>query len=103
MSENEIRIHIERLKHKDPEVRYWAVLYLEYLADAAAIPALIGVLNYDDNDLRGAAAKALARFGPDAREAVPTLRAAAQEEDAWISTTAAYALRMIQGDDERVC
>jgi len=95
---SEIQVHIDRLKHKDPEVRYWAVMYLEYLADAAAVPALIEVLSYDDNDLRGAAAKALAKFGPDAREAIPALTSAAQEEDAWISTTAAYALRMIQGE-----
>jgi HEAT repeat protein len=98
LTESDIQIHIDRLKHKDPEVRYWAVTYLEYIADAAAIPALIDVLNYDDNDLRGAAAKALAKFGPDAREAIPALASAAQEEDAWISTTAAYALRMIEGE-----
>lgn len=98
MEMSEIQVHIDRLKHKDPEVRYWAVMYLEYLADAAAVPALIEVLSYDDNDLRGAAAKALAKFGPDAREAIPALTSAAQEEDAWISTTAAYALRMIQGE-----
>jgi HEAT repeat protein len=91
-------MHIERLKHKDPEVRYWAVLYLEYIADAAAIPALINVLNYDDNDLRGAAAKALARFGPEAKDAVPALAAAAQDEDVWISSTAAYALRIIEAE-----
>ena len=94
---SDIQVHIERLKHEDPEVRYWAVLYLEHIADAAAVPALIEVLTYDENDLRGAAAKALARFGPEAEEAVPALRSAAQEEDAWISTTAAYALRMIEG------
>lgn len=93
---SDIQVHIERLKHKDPEVRYWAVMYLEYIADAAAIPALIDVLNYDDNDLRGAAAKALARFGSEAKDAVPALTAAAQDEDVWISSTAAYALRMIE-------
>lgn len=96
MGISEIQVHIDRLKHKDPEVRYWAVMYLEYIADTAAIPALIEVLNYDDNDMRGAAAKALAKFGPDAIEAVPALTLAAQDEDVWISTTAAYALRMIQ-------
>ena len=94
---SDIQVHIERLRHEDPEVRYWAVLYLEHIADAAAVPALIEVLTCDNNDLRGAAAKALARFGLDAREAIPALTSAAQEEDAWVSTTAAYALRMIQG------
>jgi HEAT repeat protein len=46
----EIQVHIDRLKHEDPDVRYWAVLYLEHVADAAAVPALIEVLTYDDND-----------------------------------------------------
>ncbi len=96
MGISEIQVHIDRLKDNDPEIRYWAVMYLEYIADAAAIPALIEVLSCDDNDLRGAAAKALAKFGPDAREAIPTLSSAAQEEDAWVSSTAAYALRMIR-------
>ena len=98
MSDSEIQVHIESLKHEDPDVRYWAVLYLEHIADAAAAPALIEVLNYDDNDLRGAAAKALAKLGSDAREAIPALTAAAQDEDVWVSTTAAYALRMIEGE-----
>jgi HEAT repeat protein len=93
----EIQVHIDRLKHEDPDVRYWAVLYLEHVADAAAVPALIEVLTYDDNDLRGAAAKALAKLGSDAREAIPALTAAAGEDDAWVSSTAAYALRMIGG------
>jgi HEAT repeat protein len=97
LGDSEIQVHIESLKHEDPEVRYWAVLYLEYLADAAAVPALIEVLTHDENDLRGAAAKALAKLGPEAREAIPALTSAAQEEDAWVSTTAAYALRMIEG------
>ena len=98
MSDSEIQVHIESLKHEDPDVRYWAVLYLEHIADAAAAPALIEVLNYDDNDLRGAAAKALAKLGAGAREAIPALTAAAQDEDVWVSTTAAYALRMIEGE-----
>lgn len=94
----EIQIHIDRLKHKDPEVRYWAVLYLEHIADADAVPALIEVLNYDDNDLRGAAAKALASFGSEAKDAISSLTSAAQDEDVWVSSTAAYALRMIESE-----
>jgi HEAT repeat protein len=93
---SEIQTYIEMLKHKDPEVRYWAVLYLEHIADAAAVPALIEVLTHDDNDLRGAAAKALAKLGSEAREAIPALTSAAQDEDVWVNTTAAYALRMIE-------
>lgn len=95
---SDIQVHIDRLKHKDPEVRYWAVLYLEHIADAAALPALIEVLAYGDNDMRGAAAKALARLGPDAKDAIHALTAAAGEDDAWVSSNAAYALRMIQGE-----
>ena len=98
MNGSEIQTYTEMLKHKDPEVRYWAVLYLEHIADAAAVPALIEVLTHDDNDLRGAAAKALARLGSEAREAIPALTSAAQDEDVWVSTTAAYALRMIEGE-----
>ena len=95
MSEDSIKQYIERLKHKDPEVRYWAVMYLEYLCDPAAIPALIDVLGGGDNDMRGAAAKALAKFGDSARDAIPALTEACKSEDVWVSATAAYALRMI--------
>jgi len=96
MGEDDIQVHIERLKHNDPEVRYWAILYLEYLCDPAAIPALIEVLGSDDNDMRGAAARALAKFGADASSAVPALSDASRDEDVWVRTTSAYALRMIQ-------
>jgi HEAT repeat protein len=95
MSEGNIREYIERLKHRDPEVRYWAVLYLEHLCDTAAIPALVDVLCSGDNDMRGAAARALAKFGSSARDAIPALTEACKSEDVWVSATAAYALRMI--------
>lgn len=96
MSEDNIREYIGRLKHQDPEVRYWAVLYLEHLCDAAAIPALVDVLCSGDNDMRGAAAKALAKFGVSARDAIPALTEACKSEDVWVSAAAAYALRMIR-------
>jgi HEAT repeat protein len=99
MSEDNIKQYVQRLKHEDPEVRYWAVLYLEYLCDPAAIPALINVLCSSDNDMRGAAAKALAKFGATAREAIPALTEACKSEDVWVSTTATYALRMIKKTD----
>ena len=62
--EDEVQRNIERLKHENPEVRYWAVMYFEYKCDKATVPVLIEVLNGDDNDMRGVAAKALARIGP---------------------------------------
>jgi HEAT repeat protein len=97
MSEDDIQLNIERLKHSDPEVRYWAVLYLEYSCDPAAIPALIEVVGSDDNDMRGAAARALGKFGSSARDAIPTLAEACKDEDLWVRTTSEHALRMIQG------
>jgi hypothetical protein len=58
----------------------------------AAVPALTKALVDEDPSLRASAARALARIGPDAREALPALREMARASDRFERRTARSAL-----------
>lgn len=101
MSKEELNYYIKFLVDNDPNARYCAALYLEQAADKDSVPALIAVFGTEDNYLKGAAAKALAKIGPDAIAAVPALTEASNDEDSWVSTTAVYALEKIKGKKKK--
>jgi HEAT repeat protein len=64
---------VEALKSNDPDSRMAAASALGKLEAMEAIPALVDALNADSAQLKINAALALARFGPEARAAVPGL------------------------------
>ena len=99
MDADEVQRNVERLKHDDPIVRYWAVLYLEDRCDEAAIPALIETLSDQDEAVRGVAARALASFGAAAETAIPALRQAMDDAEVWVRNAAAYALSKIEAGE----
>ncbi|UCG48962.1 MAG: HEAT repeat domain-containing protein [Phycisphaerales bacterium] len=73
---------IERLHHKDVEVRRSAARTLEQKGPEAkdAIPALIEVLEDKDEYVRAAAARALGNTGPEAESAIPALMQAIKDQ-----------------------
>lgn len=87
------------LNHRDPEVRYLAVMCLEYIGNAAAIPAFFDVPGGDDNDMRGAAARASASFGSLAADAVAALARADGKKVPWVRTAAACALKAVSNGE----
>jgi len=97
VSKEELTKNIALLKSEDPWTRYWAAVYLEEAGDKDAVSALIAVFSGDDLDLKVAAAKALAKIGPDAKAAIPALPEAAKDEERWVSAAAEYALENIRG------
>ncbi|MFA5055714.1 MAG: HEAT repeat domain-containing protein [Dehalococcoidia bacterium] len=96
MSKEELQIYIRQLDHQNPEARYWAVVYLEQVADPESVTALIQALAGDDLYLMGGAAKALGAIGPAASAAIPALTECLSHEDAWVSKCAEYALDKIR-------
>ena len=85
-----------------PRFRHWGVK--ETAADAlarigaASVPSLVEALRDENPDVRAQAAWALARMGPEAREAVPSLAAALADEDDRVRQSAARALGQIGPD-----
>lgn len=100
--EDEIQRNIDRLRHDDPIVRYWAVLYLEERCDKAAVPALIDTLCDQDEAVRGVAARALASFGPAAETAIPALKQTMDDAEVWVRNAAAYALSKIEAGEQDI-
>jgi HEAT repeat protein len=66
-----LRVLLDLLGDRDPQIRRGAVQSLGTLGDAAAVPFLARLLNDDDEELQAAAAGALGRIGSG--EAVPAL------------------------------
>jgi HEAT repeat protein len=97
VSKEELNKNIALLKSEYPLTRYWAALYLEEVADKDAVPALIEVFGRDDPDMKVAAAKALAKIGPDAEAAIPALTELLKDEERWVSAAAEYAMEKIKG------
>jgi len=62
------------------------IMCLEYIGNAAVIPALIDVPGGDGNDLSGAAARALASLGILAADAIPELIRASEDDGLWVRT-----------------
>ena len=101
MSKEELNKNIALLKSEYPLTRYWAAVYLEEVADKDAVPALIEVFGRDDPDMKVAAAKALAKIGPDAKAAIPALTEVLKDEERWVSAAAEYALENIKGKKKK--
>jgi HEAT repeat protein len=66
-----LRVLLDLLGDRDPQIRRGAVQSLGTLGDAAAVPFLARLLNDDDEELQVAAVGALGRIG--SAEAVPAL------------------------------
>ena len=62
------------------------------------VPALIAALKYDNWQVREYAATALGQLGPEAKEAVPTLRAL-KNKDTMVEDAANEALKKIQPEE----
>ena len=94
--------------HEDPEVRREAVLALAAIGPGAAgaVPALIGVLDSDENEnlLDGPAIYALGAIGPKAKEAQDRIRKLADDEDApdFRRTIGLWALARMNPDDQEL-
>ena len=101
MSKEELNKNIALLKSEYPLTRYWAAVYLEEVADKDAVPALIEVFGRDDPDMKVAAAKALAKIGPDAKAAIPALTELLKDEERWVSAAAEYALEKISSKKKK--
>jgi WD40 repeat protein/HEAT repeat protein len=104
-AESAVPVLIGDLNDRDPEMRKWAANSLAALgpAAAAAVPALIGVLEEEGaarpgappapSDPRSAAAYALGEIGPAAGAAVPALiEAIRKDEGGFLARVAATAL-----------
>lgn len=91
------------LGHDSADVGYWAATLLGRLGAraAAAVPALTAALLAPlDDSVRQRAAWALGKIGPQADEALATLRDAAEDErDARLARVARRAIQQICGHD----
>jgi HEAT repeat protein len=82
----------------DPDVRRAAMYALQAVgaeAGRAATPNLMAALRHDDPRVRRTAAETLGSFGTEAKNAVPALRRALQDEDADVRQAASDALLSI--------
>jgi len=88
---------IEKLEHKDVEVRRSAAKALQKMGPGAkeAVPVLIKALQDKDELVRTNAAFALGRVGPEAEQAVPNLIKALEDEDRNVRVIAVQALGSI--------
>jgi hypothetical protein len=84
------------LKRRDPDIRQKVAVLLFRYGSAArgAVPALIDVVRTEDRGVRLAAIKALGAIGPDAKEAVPALKAL--QDDPFNGGPAREALKQIE-------
>ena len=101
VSKEELNKNIALLKSEYPMTSYWAAVYLGDADDKDAVPALIAVFSGDDPDLKVAAAKALAKLGPDAKAAIPALTELLKDEERWVSAAAEYALEKINSKKKK--
>jgi HEAT repeat protein len=91
--EQAVRQQIDRLRTANPTARLEASASLAAMGRrAAAATALTEALQDMDCRVRAAAALALGRIGPEAREAVPVLIPALQDESEAVRRAAAEAL-----------
>ncbi len=92
---------IEQLQAPDTSVRLHAVRELEsrHGDNDQVVAALTGALRDEDAFVRRDAAQALARIGPDARDAAPALTTAAlKDRNLHVRKAAAQALKQIDPD-----
>jgi HEAT repeat protein len=94
---------VEKLKDKDPNVRYSAARDLgKYGAEAKpAVPALVEALKDESPMVRMGAAYALGEVGPDAKDAVPELKKATNDRDAEVRKAAAYAMKQLEAPPKK--
>jgi HEAT repeat protein len=94
---------VESVKDKDAGVRILVVKALANMEqEPIVVSALISALTDEVPDIRTEAGKALASFGPVAKEAVPALRAAFKDVQGRVRIAAGRALWRITGDKEAV-
>ncbi len=73
----------------------WPIAVLEGLAQLWGIQALIQAQEYEDKEVRGAAAEVLGKIGPEAVEAPPALIQALKDEEPSVRNAAQEALEKI--------
>jgi hypothetical protein len=91
---------VDALKGSNPKDRKTAAHKLGNVGstDPAALPALLGALRDDDADVRCEAIQAVAKFGSDARDAIPVLTDLRQNDtDEQVRDCAAKCLEKLQG------
>jgi HEAT repeat protein len=93
---------LAKLKDKNPAARQEAAKALGVIGQPA-IPTLIELMKDPDNDIRIAAADALAHSGRDARGALPALDKAMKDPEPLVREHAAFTLAaVINPDDQSV-
>lgn len=95
----EMVLAFEEAEKDDPRVRHYLALSLGHLADAAAVPALVGALGDDEPSTRLYSAWALGSIG-DLRALDPVL-ALVGDNDVGVRKMAVYALGAL-GDDQAI-
>ena len=95
----EMVLAFEEAEKDDPRVRHYLALSLGHLADADAVPALVGALGDDEPSTRLYSAWALGSIG-DPRALDPVL-ALVEDNDAGVRKMAVYALGAL-GDDRAI-
>ena len=89
---------IEALKDEEFDVRQYSALALAAIG-RDALPALIDALKDEITIRRAAAAYAIGRIGPQARESIPALVKALKDPEAMVKRSAAEALNRLLGPD----
>ena len=86
----------EQMKSADSSKRLHAVhAFQERTKDKQAVPLLIGALDDEDTFIRRDAARALGKFGQNAREAVPALVVHLKDSEPSVRKASAQALKEI--------
>jgi HEAT repeat protein len=86
-----------QLKSSDPVARLHAVHALRDRAkDPAVVPVLAQALDDEDTFIRRDAARALGKFGPNAKEATPKLQASLTDKEPSVRKAAAESLKKIE-------
>lgn len=83
---------------QDPAQRLQAIHALgdKIREKEAVLPVLTQALQDDNTYVRRDAARALAQFGPDARDAIPALQATLQDREPSVRKAVAHALKQIE-------
>jgi HEAT repeat protein len=89
------------LKHEKADVRRDAAITLWKIEkNVAAIEVLAAIIKEEDTNLVMSAVRALGEIGPDAREALPALKAALNHTDPSVQAMARSAIKKIETVNE---
>ncbi len=88
---------IALLSDPDKEIRWNAAFAMSYMKDPQTIEPMIAALS--DKDLCRVAVRTLGEIGPTAKAAIPALETMLKDEDAYVRSAAAEALKKIRGEE----